>query len=106
MELVLYTKPSPITMGMVGDMTSPYPFVQRVGDLVQAARAGDDSGIGVGESANLSVTLANPKRRVAALIGRPVRVRADVMADDGSLFFAGVITDVDYGSTVELQLEA
>lgn len=105
MRVVLYTKPSPIEFTTSGD-TGPYPFVNKVGDLVQAARAGDDSGIGVGESANLSVVLDNPKQRVSGLIGRPLRVRADVFDDADGLYFGGLVTNIKYGPQVELLLEA
>lgn len=84
----------------------PYQWLLDVGTLRTAARAGDQTGIGVGESPSVVVSIDNTKRKAAAKIGRPLRERATVYDDDGAEFFAGTVSVVALGRVITLTLEA
>lgn len=84
----------------------PFPYLIDVGALRQQVRAGFLEGIGVAETPSLSVTLSNDGNRVAGIVRQPFRTRGRVFDDAGALYFAGYVTDVVYGRTVELILDA
>lgn len=83
-----------------------YPYLSKVGTLLLEARAGHLDGIGIGESANLTVDLANDGNKASTLLGRPLRATATVYDDDDDEFFAGIVQAVSYGTTMGLTLEA
>lgn len=82
----------------------PYPYLLLVGVLRMAARAGQTSGLGVGESPSLDIQLENSERQSAPIIGNPLRVPVAVQHDDGSTFFSGVISRVEYGRIITLTI--
>lgn len=84
----------------------PYPWLGKVGTLLLAARAGHLDNIGVAESANVTVELTNDRRQAATLLGRPVRAAAALYDDAGDMFFAGLIQQVGYGTTMVVSIEA
>jgi hypothetical protein len=105
MHLVLHLTPAAVTF------TEPtsggaYPLLLEVGTMRLGVRAGADSGLQVGETTNLAVTLDNSGRRAATIVGRPLRSAAEVYDDAGALFFAGLVSLVSYGRTVVLEIEA
>lgn len=83
-----------------------FPYLLEVGVLRIQARAGYLSGLGVGESPSLSVTLDNSANRVADIIGAPLRARATVYDDDESVFWAGIVSGISYGRTLDITVEA
>jgi len=105
MRLVLALSPSAIEFTRRGG-SGPYPLLLSVGTLRLAARAGQVSGIGATESTSLTVSLDNAGRRAATLLGRPLRVGAEVYDDADELLFAGIVSTVEYGRTLDLTLEA
>ena len=82
-----------------------FPYLLEVGALRLAARAGYLSGLGVGESPSLAVTLNNAGNRAADIIGAPLRARASVY-DGADAFWSGVVSAITYGRTLELIIEA
>lgn len=104
MRLVLALDPSAveITEPLAGGM---FPYLLAVGSLRISARAGYLSGIGVGESPSLTVQIDNSGNRAAAIVGQPLRARADVF--DGAVgVFSGYVSGIVYGRTIELTIEA
>lgn len=104
MRLVLQLDPSAL------EFTEPnaggaYPYLLTVGSLRMAARAGTPTGITATESSSLSVTLDNRQRKVAAIVGRPLRAAASVY-DGDDLFFEGTISSVEYGDVLTLEIDA
>lgn len=83
-----------------------YPWLVRVGSLLLGARAGHLQGVGVRESANVTVELDNGGKRAASLLGRPLRARGWLYDDADELMLAGLIASVSYGRNVGLTLEA
>ena len=104
MQLVLYLSPNAITITPVNSL-GEYPLLDVVGTLRLAARAGTPTGLGVGETGSLSVQLDNSSRQAARLVGRPLRCRAEVLQDDGTLIFEGTVAACTYGRAVVLDLE-
>lgn len=86
------------------DDVGPYPFLLRCGTMRMAARAGQRSGLGVGESPSLDIELDNNERQSAPIIGNPLRAPVTVRFDDGSLFFSGVVSRVRYGRTITVTI--
>lgn len=82
-----------------------YPWLGDVGTLLLRARAGHIEGVGVGESANMTVALDNRDRQASTLLERPLRDRATIYDDDNDLFFDGIVQAVDYGPTLTLGIE-
>ena len=104
MRLVLVLPPSEISFTPTND-DGPYPFLLEVGTLRVAARAGRESGIGVGESPSIDVQLDNAGNHVASIIGSPLRVRATVY-DGDTVFFTGIVANVRHGRTIQLTIES
>lgn len=104
MRLVLALNPSAIEFTPQTD-AGPHPYLIAVGTLRIAARAGQNSGFGVGESPGLEVLLDNNERQTTRIIGVPLRVGATVY--DGDVpFFAGVISKIRFGRTIALKIES
>lgn len=83
-----------------------FPYLQGVGSLRRAVRAGYRSGLGVGESPSLAVTLNNDGNRAADIIGHPLRASAAVYDDADDLIWSGAISRIVYGRVIELTVEA
>jgi len=83
-----------------------YPWLGKVGALLLAVRAGHLSGVGVGESANMTVELDNVSRQAATLLGFCPRAPAVVYDDDGDEFFSGLVQRMEFGAVLTLTLEA
>lgn len=83
-----------------------YPWLVKVGPLLLAARAGHLSGVGIGESANMTVELDNTSRQAATLLGFCPRAPAVVYDDAGDEFFSGLVQRLDFGALLALTLEA
>lgn len=105
MRLVLHLTPAAVSFS---EPTSgaAWPLLLEVGALRLAVRAGEASGIEVGEAPSVTVTLDNRGRRAATIVGRPLRAAAEVYDDAGALFFAGMVARVEYGRVVTLELQA
>lgn len=103
-RLVLFLDTSEIAFTKVGE-SGPYARLISIGMLRLAARAGRLSGQGVSESTSVTVSLDNTGLRVSTIIGRPLRVRAEIY-DGEDLFFVGTVASITYGRTVDLTLEA
>lgn len=105
MRLRLYLDPAVIEIGepLSG---SAYPYLTTVGALRLQARAGYISALGVNESPSLALVLDNCGNRVADIIGQPLRRRADVLNDDGSPYWQGVVSAVTYGRMIGLTVAA
>ena len=84
----------------------PYPYLTSVGTLRIAARAGTLAGLGVGESPSVAVALDNTERQVAAIIGNPLRGIATITYDDGEPFFAGAVSNITFGRSIDLVVTA
>lgn len=104
MRLVLALDPSSIEFGEANSGGS-YPYLKSVGELRTAARAGQAVGIAATESSSVTVVLDNGGKRVAKIIGRPLRAHADIY-DDGELFFSGIVSSIEYGDDVTLEIGA
>lgn len=105
MRLVLTIGGGVITFTSLND-DGPYPFLQSVGSIRIAARAGSSSSFGANETPTASAMLSNQNRRVAALIGNPERARAEIFDDDGISAFVGFVSAIIYGLTIQLKLES
>lgn len=105
MKLVLYLDPAQIEIGeALSD--SAMPYLISVGVLRMQARAGYISGLGVGESPSLEVTLDNCQNRVADIIGQPLRKRADVLEDDDTPYWQGIVSALSYGRDITITIGA
>jgi hypothetical protein len=104
MRLVLALEPSEVEFE-AENSGGAYPYLLTVGTLRISARAGEPFGLASTESTSLQVTLDNRGRRAAAIIGRPLRVAARVY-DGADLFFSGVISALEYGRVLALEIEA
>ena len=82
-----------------------YPFLVSVGNIRIGARAGATSGFGSTETPTGSVRLQNAARRVATLIGNPLRASAQIYNED-ELAFAGFVSAISYGLMIDLTLES
>lgn len=105
MRLVLTLGASVFSFTPVGS-DGPYPYLSGVGAISIAARAGAAAGFGATETPSASATLLNKDKRVALLIGNPLRAQADLYRDDGTLAFPGTVSEIVYGLEVELTLES
>jgi hypothetical protein len=105
MRLLLYCDPSTIEISELGD-AGAFPWLAGVGNLNVAARAGHLAGIGATEAPNLTVQIDNDRQQATALLGRPLRVAAEVYDDNGDLFFAGLVSTVVYGITYDVTIES
>lgn len=105
MKLVLYLDPSAIEIGEELS-AAKMPYLSSVGVLRMQARAGYISGLGVGQTPSLTVTLDNCANAVADIIGQPLRKRADVLNDDGTPHWQGVVADISVGRTINLTIGA
>jgi hypothetical protein len=83
-----------------------FPYLLEVGTLRIAARAGYISGLGVGESPSLAVTLNNAGDRAADIIGAPLRSVATIYDDDGSVYWSGIVSAASYGRTLGITIDA
>lgn len=82
-----------------------YPLLAEIGALRSAARAAHLEGIGTSESPNVTVALNNAGNKANDLIGFPLRSRAR-LEQDGETIFGGVISRVDYGVALTLEISA
>jgi hypothetical protein len=83
-----------------------YPWLDAVGEVRIAARAGSPSGFGVGEAPNGSVTLNNARKQAERLLSAPLRRRATIYDNAGKLYFEGTITEAIAGRSLVLKIEA
>jgi hypothetical protein len=105
MQLVLYLTPSAVTFTQPKD-GGPYPWLMEVGSLRLKVRAGFLPSIGSTETPSILVNMDNTGKQVSSVIRRPLRRKAEVYADDGSLLFSGVVAGIAYGSVIILSLES
>lgn len=83
-----------------------YPWLVQTGTLLLAARAGHLSGIGIGESANMTAGLINTNREAAGLLGYCLRAAAEYYDDDDELLFSGLVQQIALGGVMTLTIEA
>ena len=105
MRLILALEPSEL------EFTEPsaggaLPYLADAGELHEQARAGYITGLGIGETPSLVLTLTNHGRRVAGIIRQPLRARADFYDDAGRLRFSGLVASIAYGRTITLTIDA
>lgn len=81
-----------------------FPWLLGVGTLRIAARAGNASGFGVGETSSLTATLDNAGKQAAGVVGVPLRRVATVYDDDGEQFFSGTVESVRVGRVLALTI--
>ena len=105
MRLVLWLDPSAVEF-CEPNADGPHPYLKSVGELRLAARAGQAIGLGATESSSVTVVLNNHGRRAATIIGRPLRVAADIYDDDEALFFAGTVSSIEYGHDLTIEVGA
>lgn len=84
--------------------SGPWPWLLGVGTLRIAARAGNASGFGVGETSSLTATLDNAGKQAADVVGVPLRRVATVYDDAGDVFFAGTVESVRVGRVLALTI--
>lgn len=82
-----------------------FPFLDSVGSLRIEARAGSVSGFGSGAAPTASFVLDNANNVVSDLIGAPLRALTQIYDDDDVLTFAGLVSSIRFGSTLEVTLE-
>ncbi len=104
MRLVLTIGASVFSFTPIGD-NGPYPFLSAVGSITVAARAGATSGFGATDTPSASASLLNKRKRVALLIGNPLRAKAQLY-DGAALVFSGTVSAIDYGLNIDLTLES
>lgn len=83
-----------------------YPWLVSTSNLLLAARAGHLQGIGAAEAANMTMELDNTARQAASLLGYCPRAPATVYDDDGTEVFTGLVQQMQFGTTLTLNLEA
>ena len=84
------------------DLAGAYRYLLDFGSLHMSASVGES---GSGETPSLNITLQNDDNRVALMLGSPLRARATVY-DGAEVYFVGVVSQVSYGRTIVLTLEA
>lgn len=82
------------------------PYLQSLSALRMAARAGYLSGLGVGESPSVTAVLSNAGRRVAGIIGHPIRCIGAAYDAAGNLLLQGPISGATFGKTISITIEA
>lgn len=83
----------------------PHPWLVGISDVLLAARAGHLSGVGVGETPNMTIDIDNEDRQAATLLGRCLRARVDVYYPT-DLLMTGIVQAIVYGRTLTLTVEA
>jgi hypothetical protein len=106
MRFVLTVGTSVFSFTPVGDEAGPYPFLVSVGGIHSTARAGAPSGFGATDTPSASVTLLNQNKRVALMVGDPLRAKADIYDNSDRLAFSGTVSNIDYGLEMTFQLES
>jgi hypothetical protein len=86
--------------------TGPYPWLERVGALRMAARAGTPSGMTAGETPSVQVTLDNAGKQAARIVDYPLRREAILYDDDGEEYFRGTVAAMTVGRSLVLTIEA
>ena len=104
MQLVLHLSPNSITITSVAG-TGAYPLLEGIGTMRLAVRAGTPVGLGVGETGSVAVYLENSRKQASRILGRPLRVRAELLEDDGSPIFEGRISSCTLGQLMALEVE-
>lgn len=95
-----------IPLGALNDRDAAHPYFVGTGVLRMAARAGQSSGLGVGESPSLDVYLQNNARQAHALIGTPLRAPFRVYDNADALFYEGIVSRATLGRTMTLTIES
>lgn len=103
-RVVLSLDPSEVAFTILGK-DGPYALLLSISPIRQAARAGRQNGIGISESTSCVVQFDNTSRRASRIIGRALRVHAKVY-DGETLFFAGTVSEIAYGTTIDVTIEA
>lgn len=111
MELLLFVADVPLRFVRPGTPPAQAPearsWLVDVSGLALAARgAAFEQLANAPEGASISVKLDNAGRQASQLLGRPLRVCADVYDDDDELYFAGIVQAIEYGPNLTLQIEA
>lgn len=81
------------------------PWLTSVGDLTLHARAGAYKDTFSNPNATVTFRLDNARRQASALLGQPLRVRGELW-DGATLYFAGLVQSLGYGTALEGALEA
>lgn len=105
MRLVLALASSSLEFGEPNS-GGPFPYLLEVGALRTSARAGSAIGIAATEAPSVEVTLDNRGRKAAKIIGRPLRIGAEIYDDSDALFFSGTVSSIRYGARISLDLES
>jgi hypothetical protein len=83
----------------------PYPLIVAVGSLHMTARSGDPSDTASDETPSVVVSLNNDGNIAAGIVDVPLRALGAIDNDDGSEYFSGIVSQVDFGRTVDITLE-
>lgn len=110
MELRLYLDPDAPLLFVeptVAPADAPNAHAWYLGDsdLLLIARTGQFRGAFSDQNASITVKLNNHNRQASKLIGQPLRVRAELY-DGATLYFAGFVQDIGYGTAIELDIGA
>lgn len=95
-----------IELGALNDAAAPWPYFIGAGVLRMAARAGQSSGFGVGESPSLDVYVQNNRRQAHGLIGTPLRAPFRIYDNADALFYEGIVSRVSLGRVMTLTIES
>lgn len=79
-----------------------FPYLLEVQNLRESARAGHLNNFGTGEAPSLVVVL---HKEAIAMVGRPLRARADVY-EGSEFYFGGYVASLVYGRELTVTLEA
>lgn len=83
----------------------PNPYLNEVGELRSAARAGPAVGIVGTESASVPITFENcPKS--AAILRQPLRSFVRAYDDADELFFSGYVSSIEYAAAITIEVGA
>lgn len=109
MELRLYLDPErPLSFVDVTTLPAAapdaWPWLLGATGLALSVRTGSLRGRFSEQNPSMSVELANDARQASTLLGRPLRVPAEVFDDDGNSQFIGLVQAIAYGTTLTLEI--
>ena len=103
-RVVLSLDPSDVAFTILGK-DGPYALLLSISPIRLAARAGRQNSIGSAQSPTCVVQFENSAKQASRIIGRPLRVHAEIY-DGEDLFFAGSVSDIEYGRTLDVTIQS
>jgi hypothetical protein len=80
------------------------PWLTFISDLTMRARAGAYRGTFSNQNASLSIEIDNSGEQASALVGRPLRVHAELW-DGTLLYFSGAVQSLLYQTVLAIDIE-